>query len=214
MEGRRDLIEQIQGLYAQAGSRDDVENVELQHLDTALVTPTLKGGLQVHLAYTTYAHWFLLHRILTGGGVKKFQVNIDVDSMSRAAFLCAFMHEVKRGDANLFYVLFTKNLSVDERRRIMNKSKRAERAFAKTLPPEIRENSWKVSHAMMQESFKHGRKIGRWSDEWFSHPIPTLNEPEKLVSWMTPRDSVSEDRKGGHVPSCGLAARRHNVRKE
>ena len=117
------------------------------------------------------------------------------------------MDEVKRGDADLFYVLFTKNLPVDERRRIKSIAKRAARAFAKTLPPEGRDTSWKVSRAMMKESFKHGHKIGRWSDEWFRHPIATSNEPEKLVSWMTPRDTVSEDRKGGHVPSCGLAAR-------
>ena len=204
MEGRRDLIERIQGLYAQADTRKDVENIELQHLDTTLVTPTLKGGLQVHLAYTTYAHWFLLHRILTGGGVEKFQVNIDVDSMSRAAFLCAFMDEVKRGDADLFYVLFTKNLPVDERRRIKNEAKRAARAFAKTLPPEGRDTSWKVSRAMMQESLKHGLKIGRWSDDWFRHPIATSNEPEKLVSWMTPRDTVSEDRKADMYLRAGL----------
>ena len=44
-----------------------------------------------------------------------FDPFIDVDSMSRAAFV----DEVKRSDAHLFHVLFTKNLSVDKRRRIV-----------------------------------------------------------------------------------------------
>ena len=101
-------------------------------------------------------------------------------------------------------MLFTKNLPNGERHRIKNKSKRAERRIRQNAAARDWRELLKVSHAMMQESFKHGRKIGRWSDEWFSHPIPTLNEPEKLVSWMTPRDSVSEDRKADMFLRAGL----------
>ncbi len=36
--------------------------------------------------------------------------------MSRAAFLCAFADEVKRGEAHGFFVRYTKFLTVDERR--------------------------------------------------------------------------------------------------
>ena len=63
---RDSLLAQIQTLYTQAASRKDVENIELQQLDNAYKTPFLRDGLQVHMPYTAYAHWFLLHRILTG----------------------------------------------------------------------------------------------------------------------------------------------------
>ena len=72
-------------------------------------TPPLRNGMQVHLPYTAYAHWFLLYRLLTGAGVKTLQANMDIDSMSRAAFLCAYEDEVKRGDAHGFFVRFTKS---------------------------------------------------------------------------------------------------------
>ena len=83
---RIDLLAKIEELYASAETRQDVENIELQVLDTTYVTPFLSTGLQVHLPYTAYAHWFLLHRILTGAGVEKLQLNSDIDSMTGAAF--------------------------------------------------------------------------------------------------------------------------------
>ena len=81
-----------------------------------------------------YGHWLLLHRILTGAGVNKIQVNTDIDSMSRAAFLSAFADEVKRGDAHAFFVNFTKHQTIDERRQILADSKRERAAFRRKLP--------------------------------------------------------------------------------
>ena len=49
--------------------------------------------MQVHEPYTAYAHWMLLHRILTGAGVERLQANMDQNSMTRAAFLCAYVDE-------------------------------------------------------------------------------------------------------------------------
>ena len=169
------------------------------------MTPELKGGLQVHMPYTTYAHWLLVHRILTGAGVERVQANIDIDSMSRAAFLCAFANEVKRGDAHLFYVRFTKYLTVDQRRRIMEKSKRARNAFALTLPASVRNNPAEVARQMMIEAFKQGHTHGKWSDEWIKHPLPTMNEPEKAVSWMTPDISLTDRQKADLFLQAGLA---------
>ena len=67
---RDDLERQIQNLYEDAITREDVENIELQDLDPELRTPFLRNGMQIHLPYTVYAHWFLLHRLLHGAGVK------------------------------------------------------------------------------------------------------------------------------------------------
>ena len=131
---RQELLSQVEALYRQAASRQDVENVELHHFDASYVTPTLKGGLQIHMPYTTYAHWFLLRRILRGAGVERIQANVDIDSTSRAAFLCTFADEIKRGDAHLFYVRYDKYLTVPERKQLVAASKRRLRAFRNKQP--------------------------------------------------------------------------------
>ena len=202
---RQSLIDQLQTLYAQAASREDVENIELHHFNDSFVTPELKGGLQVHLPYTVYAHWLLMKRMLTGGGVEKFQVNLDIDSMSRAAVLCAFTDEVKRGDAHLFYVRFEKFLTVDQRRRILEASKRARRAFAKTMPDYVRRNPRALARRMMIAAMREGHRVGKWSDEWVRHPLPTMNEPKKAVSWMTPDDSLNDKEKADLFLQAGQA---------
>ena len=202
---RKDLIRQLELLYAQAASRADVENIELHHLNTSYVTPELKGGLQVHMPYTTYGHWLLMHRILTGAGVRKVQANVDIDSTSRAAFICAFVDEIKGGDAHLFYVRFNKYLTVDQRKRLLAASRRKRRAFAKTLPEEIRRDSKEVARRMMMEAFRHSHKHGKWGDEWVDHPLPTMNEPEKAVSWMTPDETLGERQKADLFLRAGIA---------
>ena len=121
---REELSQQIQDIYAAAITRGDVENIELQDMDPGFCTPCLRNGMQVHLPYTVYAHWFLLHRLLNGAGVKTLQANMDIDSMSRAAFLCAYEDEVKRGDAHGFFVRYTKYQTVDKRRSNMEESRR------------------------------------------------------------------------------------------
>lgn len=202
---RQDLISQIQAIYAQAESRVDVEDIELHQFDASYRTPALKGGLQIHMPYTTYAHWCLLRRILKGAGVEKIQANMDVDSTSRAGFLCAFPDEVKRGDAHLFFARHRKDMTVDERKRAVQQSKRKWKAFAKTLPPEIREDPREVTRLLMLESLKNGHRHGPWRDEWFNHPVPAMNEPEKAVSWMTADDSLDEVQKADMFLRAGIA---------
>ena len=202
---RRGLLRQIQALYAQAETRADVENVELQHHNESFRTPFMSGGLQIHLPYTAYAHWLVLHRILAGGGVRQLQAGMDIDSMNRAAFLCAFAEEVKRGDAHAFFVRYDKFKTVDERRRILEESRRRRRAFVRSLPPEVRRDRSEVARLMMKANLSTAQRHGRWRDEWFEHPLPTMNEPHKAMCWLTPHASVDEDRKADMLLNAGLA---------
>ena len=202
---RDELVGQIETLYRQAAARRDVENIELHQMDTAYRTPFLANGLQLHVPYVAYAHWFLLHRILTGAGVEKVQANIDIDSMSRAAFLCSFADEIKRGDAHLFFVKYRKYLTVDQRKQRVGQSRRALANYAATLPEEEREHDYQVAHAMMKEILQGGQLHGKWSDRWFHHPMPTMNEPEKAVSWMTPDEGVDEDLRAFMFLRAGIA---------
>ena len=200
-----DLSRQIQDLYAEAATREDVENIELQDMDPGFCTPPLRNGMQVHLPYTAYAHWFLLHRLLTGAGVKTLQANMDIDSMSRAAFLCAYEDEVKRGDAHGFFVRLSKSLTVDERHQIKIDSRKQRDAFRRTLPEELRGDAQAVSRAMMQAQFDDGTVYGKWRDVWYKHPLPTMNEPNKAVCALTPLDGVPDEHKADLFLRAGLA---------
>ena len=175
---RGGLAAEIEALYAGAASRGDVEDIELEHMDTTYRTPFLKKGLLVHMPYTTYAHWYLLKRLLTGAGVERTQMHFDISSTSRAAFLCTFMHDVMDGRAHAFYVKYDKNFTVDERRAAVAKSRAIRSAERKKLPPEERK---KVDLIMMKRNLAHGHRYGKWDDEWFEHPHPAMNEPHKAM---------------------------------
>ena len=202
---RIELLARIEELYGAAATREDVENIELQALNDAYVTPLLSRGLQVHMPYTAYAHWFLLHRILDGAGVKQVQVNSDIDSMTRAAFLTTYADEVKRGDAHAFFVHSTKFQTIDERRRILEASKRERAAFRRTLPKALRSDRQEVARCMMKARIAERQKHGKWDDEWVVHPVPTLNEPHKAVCWLTPDPDLDENRKADVFLRSGLA---------
>ena len=158
---RVELLTKIEELYASAATRQNVENIEMQVLDTSYVTPFLSTGLQVHMPYTASAHWFLLHRILTGAGVEQIQLNSDIDSMTRAAFLTAYADEVKRGDAHAFFVQYTKWLTIDERERIQADSKRKLGQFATSAPGRGDWSKKKLASEMMKEYIAECEKHGK-----------------------------------------------------
>ena len=89
-ETRRDLAAKIELLYRAAADREDVEDIELEHMNTAYRTPHLHNGLLVHQPYTIYAHWVLLRRLLTGALVlNRRNLHFDIDSTARAATCAA-----------------------------------------------------------------------------------------------------------------------------
>ena len=199
---RIELLAQIRSIYANAASRADVEDVELQvHDDSVHKLPPPGKGMQVHEPYMAYAHWMLVHRMLTGAGVEQVQANMDIGSMSRAAFVCAFADEIARG----FYVRYTKCQPVDERKRILREANWARARYRATLPPSVQGDRQEAARRMMKERIRAGRSYGKWNDEWILHPVPTMNEPNKAVSWLTARDSVDEDRKADMFLNAGIA---------
>ena len=199
---RRGLAVAIEELYARAASRDDVEDVELEHMDTAYRTPMLRKGLLVHMPYTTYAHWYLLRQLLDGAGVRRVQVHFDIDSTSRAAFLCSFRDAVQAKRAHGFYVKYSKHYTVDQRRRIVGESRARRAAERAALPPEEQDN---VDLIMMKRSLETGSQHGKWNDLWFDHPNPTMNEPHKAMCWLTPDDGLDADAKAAMFLRAGLA---------
>ncbi|MCY4430294.1 MAG: hypothetical protein OXC11_07875 [Rhodospirillales bacterium] len=159
----------------------------------------------MHEPYMAYAHWMLVHRMLTGAGVERVQANMDIDSMSRAAFICTFADEIARGDAHGFYVRYTKFQPVDERKRILREANLVRARYRATLPEDVRRDRKEVARRMMKDRIRAGQSYGKWNGEWIVHPVPTMSEPNKAVSWLTARDSVDEDRKADMFLNAGIA---------
>ena len=208
---RVDLLEQIATIYRDAETREDVEGVELDHHDPDIRRlPNADQGMQVHTPYTAYAHWMLMRRMASGAGVRRLQANMDIDSMSRAAFLSAFAEEVARGDAHAFFVRYTKFQPIGERKRIALSVKSKLADYVKALPADVQadpaEARREAARRMMADGLALGEEPqGPWQDLWIEHPLPTINEPHKAVCWMTPRDGVETDRKIDMYLDAGLA---------
>ena len=199
---RSNLSKQIEQLYANAATREDVEDIELSYLDRTCTTPFLYGGLQIHMPYLAYAHWFLMHRLLTGAGVQRLQMNTDINSMTRSAFLCAFMDEVKEGRAHGFYVKYAKDCTIDERKAIMEQNKIKRGGMSNDLSTK---EQWDLAREFMKIQLAKTKHYGKWHDLWVEHPIPTMNEPRKVMSWLTPDRNMDIDHKADMYLRAGLA---------
>ncbi|MEW8492512.1 MAG: hypothetical protein AB2604_01815 [Candidatus Thiodiazotropha taylori] len=91
----QDILKQIAEIYASAQSREDIEDREQQNINLAYCNPILTEGMQVHVPYTCYAHFQMIHKIMRGAGVEKLFYYMDCDSMLRAGFVSAFEEEIR-----------------------------------------------------------------------------------------------------------------------
>ena len=187
----RVLRKQLTDIYASAVSRADVEDRELQEMHPGLHNPQAGTGMQVHVPYTVYAHFFLMREVLLGAGVKRVQYSMDCESLLRGAFLSAWCDEVKQGTAHGFYVRHQKYRTVTERETAKKEAQARLTAFKASLPTEQRHEA---ALLMMMCNIEAATAYGKWQDRWFPHPLPTMNEPEKAVCWLTQRDDDLDSR--------------------
>ena len=196
----RELTRQIAAVYASAQQRKDIEDAELRH--PGLYNPQAGPGMQVHLPYTVYAHYFLLRELLRGAGVQHVECAMDCESLLRAGFLSAFREEVQAGRAHGFYVRTMKYLTVPQR-------KAAKEAARQRLTEFMRSHPVPRSQAallLMERNVREAAEHGKWSDRWYAHPLPTMNEPEKAVCWLTPRSDLSPGAVAHLALNAGLGA--------
>ncbi|MYD99284.1 MAG: hypothetical protein F4X98_18115 [Gammaproteobacteria bacterium] len=109
------------------------------------------------------------------------------------------------GHAHGFHVRYTKFQTVDDRKRILREANRARAGYRATLPASVQGKPREVARWMMKDRIRTGQSYGKWSYEWILHPVPTMNEPNKAVSWLTASDSIDEDRKADMFLDAGLA---------
>ena len=103
------------------------------------------------------AHRMLVHRMLTGAGAARVQANMDLDSMRRAAFVCAFADGIAGGEAHGLRVRRTKLQTVDERKRILRDANRARTRYRTPLLASVQGDRQEVARRMVKERIRRGR---------------------------------------------------------
>ena len=191
LDRAREIQRQLTEIYASAVSREDVEDREFQEMHPGLHNPQAGKGMQVHVPYTVYAHFFLVRQILSGAGVKKVEYSMDCESLLRGAFLSAWCDEVKQGTAHGFYVRHAKYRTVTEREAAKKEARMRLKVFQDSLQEEQRHEA---ALMMMMHNFEAATAYGKWQDRWFHHPVPTMNEPEKAVCWLTRQNDEFDSR--------------------
>lgn len=187
------ILAAVDKRYRELGSREDIELPE-QNPEHRKLPDT---GVMTRFEYTTYAHFCLLEKMLQGA--EKVRFFFDQDSTLRAACLSIFKDRIIDRTCDAFYVHYLKHLTVDEREERMREKKRAFKEIRQRYP-ELSE--YQVKLLMMRFEIQKRRSVGPFEDKWFMHPLPTMGEPEKAISYQTDMQDLDED----HLASLCLNA--------
>lgn len=174
----------ISGAYADATLREDIESPE----SVAKTESWPKRGMQVRSEYTMYAHFYLLHELLSGA--EKIRFFMDQESGIRASCLAAFEREIRERRCDAFYVRIAKDLTVDEKRALITTSRANFKAVQDAHP---RLSAHEVETLMMKTEITRASAIGKWGDRWCLHPFPNNAEPQKAMCWLTDLDHAPAD---------------------
>jgi len=171
-----DVEKNIKSRYRQTALRKDVESDDQPNAYLQLP----RKGMMVRLDYGLYAFFIHLKKLLAGA--EKIRFFLDQESGIRAACLSAFHDEILNRTCDAFYVSINKQMTIDERRRAKREADSNLKEYRKVNP------TLTESEARLQILIEHLRKmneIGQYKDTWFTHPFPTIAEPEKKVSHLT-----------------------------
>lgn len=170
--------------YSNSEKREDVEISDEPTSDEKLPD----RGMQTHSEYTLYGHFMYLQKLFAS--VEKLRFFLDQDSGMRAACLAAFQDGIKNRRVDAFYVRINKVMTVDQKRRLINQSKKA---LAGVMRDHPRLNKREAILMLLRQRIEHSKQIGKWKDRWVFHPLATMNEPEKALCHLTDFGDLEPD---------------------
>jgi hypothetical protein len=185
-KGKNTVLDAAAARYATAADREDVEVSD--EFDREMQLPGT--GMQVHGEYTLYAHFQVLKRSLAGAQSITFY--LDQDAGMRAACFAAFHEEIQHDFVHAFFVTVKKEMTKGQKLAAFNEAQKrfaAAKASMGLLDDEF------IKIALIKEQLPLMKEIGGYKDKWLLHPLPTMNEPEKALAYLTarPDSQVSED---------------------
>lgn len=171
----------IETSYADAGAREDVEEVVIKDKGQKLPTE----GVEVRDQYTVYAHFLMLERLLRAA--PKVRCYLDQDSGFRAAFMAAFHRQVRERRADAWFVKVMKESTIDQKDVAVAKARKRFNAVAEANPGRSKAE---VELLMTLDEMDRMAPVGKWDDRWLTHPVPSKAEPDKRVCWLTDIDEA------------------------
>lgn len=192
------LAADIEETYDGSEVRSDIESAEL--VTSSRQFPN--AGMQVRGEYTLYAHFFLLRELFKG--VEKVRFYLDQEAGIRAACLAAFEDEIRQRRCDAFYVRIAKELTVDEKRRLVKESRERFDDVAGARP-EL--SHGEVAVLLMQDEMARAATIGKWKDRWLAHPVPNGSEAQKALCYLTDFEDYDEN----HLANLYLKGSLHAV---
>ena len=179
----------IQDAFRAANAYEDVAEMEIVPGQGPLRDHMLRNGMLVKTGYRTLGHMFVLREILKGAGVERLQLSMDEHLSTIASFMCAFREPIAEGNAHGFLVRYEKDCPIDERERIYKESKRQMRRFARMRSLEGMDRE-ELGFEMIRTALRAG---GLPEGGWLRHPMPTKQEPNKEVRWITEHPDMELD---------------------
>jgi transposase-like protein len=178
----QDLLQRVKEQHdAQA---DDPEEVLEATGDTQLP----ETGMQVHGVYTLAGHFHLLREMFQNVGKVRFY--LDQDGGIYGAWMGAFAMRADLGTADAFYVRITKGMTDPKRTEEAKRAWGRFGAYAKQFPEMT---TGDLRRQIIIDQFPTLREIGNERQRWLVHPLPTKNEPEKAVCFLTDRGQYTEE---------------------
>lgn len=185
--GLETVLEDAAAAYATVAEREDIEVSD--EFDSELqLTHT---GMHIHAEYTLYAHFQMLKRLFTGAQSVTFF--LDQDPGMRAACFAAFREEIQQDFVQAFFVSMKKDMTKGQKLQAFNEAtKRFKEAKARLGLA----SDYAVKIALIKEQFPLASALGNYGDRWLLYPLPSMNEPEKALAYLTrrPDSHLTEDR--------------------
>ena len=190
-EAAEQAVGDIQDAFRAANSYEDVAEMEIVPGQGPLRDTMLRSGMLVKTGYRTLGHLFVLREILKGAGVERMQLSMDQHRSTIASFICAFREQVAEGSAHGFLVRYDKDCLIDDRKQLYKDARRQMRAFARA-----RNLEGMTDEELGFEMIRTGLRAGGLPEHgWLRHPVPTKQEPQKAVRWITENpDTELDDR--------------------
>jgi transposase-like protein len=158
------------------------DEISSERFDNTTMLP--KSGMEVHNEYTMIAHFYLLKRFTKSIGKTRFYM--DQDMGMKTWYLSVFKDEIIKGNSDGFVVHAEKNLTVDEKQRLVRQRKNLISEYANK--PFKLMTSFEVKNALRALIIRNIQKPSvteRNGDVWVEIPEPNINEPMKMMSAVT-----------------------------
>ncbi|MFC1502740.1 hypothetical protein ACFL53_00060 [Pseudomonadota bacterium] len=141
-------------------------------------------GSQVHSEYTMYAHFFHLSRLLGHANALRFYLDQE-PAINRACNL-AFSQSITQGRCHSLFVKINKELTVDQRRAMVNASEQ----LLEQVKTELGVSKEDARIAVAQGALNNPIKPSPNSLPWYELPLDKIYECEKHVAFLTDKSRL------------------------